>query len=131
MAKVLQGLVKAKILNSQRGLGGGITLNIEPEKLTLLEVINAVDPVKRIKTCPMDLASHGVNLCPLHRRLDNALASVEKAFGSTTLAEILSETGGSIPLCDFSPKRFSLAQISPPTPEKKKGRQNLPKSGKS
>lgn len=131
MAKVLQGLVKAKILNSQRGLGGGITLNIEPEKLTLLEVINAVDPVKRIKTCPMDLASHGVNLCPLHRRLDNALASVEKAFGSTTLAEILSETGGSIPLCDFSPKRFSLAQISASTPEKKKGRQNLPKSGKS
>jgi DNA-binding IscR family transcriptional regulator len=128
---VLQGLVKAKILNSQRGLGGGITLNIEPDKLTLLEVINAVDPVKRIKTCPMDLASHGVNLCPLHRRLDNALASVEKAFGSTTLAEILSETGGSIPLCDFSPKRFPLAQISASTPEKKKTRQNFPKSGKS
>jgi hypothetical protein len=79
----------------------------------------------------MDLASHGVNLCPLHRRLDNALASVEKAFGSTTLAEILSETGGSIPLCDLSSKRFSLGQISPPTPEKKKGRQNFPKSGKS
>ncbi|MEI6773019.1 MAG: Rrf2 family transcriptional regulator [Planctomycetota bacterium] len=131
MAKVLQGLVKAKILNSQRGLGGGITLNIEPANLTLLQVVNAVDPIKRITTCPLDLASHGAKLCPLHRRVDSALASIEQAFGSTTLAEILSETGGSIPLCDFSPKRFSLGQISAPTPEGKKGRQNSPKSGKS
>ena len=131
MAKVLQGLVKAKILNSQRGLGGGITLNIQPDKLTLLEVINAVDPVKRIKTCPMGIVSHGSNLCPLHKRCDDALASVEETFGSTTLAKILLQTEGSIPLCDFSNKRFSLTQSSAPTPVKKKGRQSLPKSGKS
>ncbi len=130
MAKVLQGLVKAKILHSQRGLGGGVTLNIEPASLTLLQVVNAVDPVKRIKTCPLDLASHGVNLCPLHRRIDNAMESIEQAFGSTTLAEILSETGGSIPLCDFSPKRIALNQVPASPSIKKKGTQKFPKSGK-
>lgn len=130
MAKVLQSLVRAKILHSQRGLGGGITLCIHPEKLTLLQVINAIDPVKRIKSCPMDLVSHGLNLCPLHRRLDNALAAFEQAFDSTTLAEILSETGGSIPLCETLPKRMSLNQVSISSPISKKGRQNHPKSGK-
>jgi hypothetical protein len=47
------------------------------------------------------LASHGVRLCPLHKRLDDALATVESAFASTTLAEVLAEPSESVPLCDF------------------------------
>jgi DNA-binding IscR family transcriptional regulator len=69
--------------------------------VTILEVVNAVDPIRRIQSCPLDLASHGMRLCPLHRRLDNALALVEDAFRQTTLAEVLAEPGASVPLCDF------------------------------
>ena len=65
-----------------------------------LEVVNAVEPIERIVTCPLGPKSHGKNLCPLHRRMDDALASVEAAFGTTTLAEVLSEPTGSPPLCD-------------------------------
>lgn len=100
-AKVVQALVHAGLLHSQRGVGGGITLVKPPAELTILEVVNAVDPIKRIATCPLGLASHGVRLCPLHRRMDNALASVEKAFRETTLAEVLAEPTQSVPLCDF------------------------------
>ena len=67
----------------------------------LREMITAREPIRRIKTCPLGLATHGVKLCPLHRRLDDALASVESAFQSTTLAEVLVEPGASVPLCDF------------------------------
>ena len=101
LSKVLQGLVQAGVVRSQRGVGGGIALVKEPGELTILEVVNAVDPIVRIKECPLDLASHGVRLCPLHRRVDNALAMVEKAFRSTTLAEILAEPTTSKPLCEF------------------------------
>jgi Rrf2 family protein len=101
LAKVVQELVHAGIARSQRGIGGGISLVKAPAELTILEVVNAVDPIQRIKTCPLDLASHGVRLCPLHKRVDNALASVEEAFRSTTLAEILEEPTDSVPLCDF------------------------------
>ena len=52
-------------------------------------------------TSPLSSPKIGVKLCPLHRRLDNALAMVEKAFGGTTLAEILAEPTSSKPLCDF------------------------------
>lgn len=78
-----------------------MTLTKEPKDLTILEVVNAVEPIQRIKTCPLGLSSHGIRLCPLHRRLDNALAMVEKAFGGTTLAEVLNEPTRSVPLCDF------------------------------
>ena len=101
LAKVLQGLKRAGIVRSQRGIGGGITLAKRPEELTILAVVNAVEPIRRIHTCPLGLASHGEHLCPLHRRLDNALASVEEAFCSTTLAEVLADPNPSIPLCDF------------------------------
>ena len=60
-----------------------------------------VDPIRRNTTCPLGLAAHGKHLCPLHRRLDNAMASMEKAFADSTLAEILHEPTTSVPLCDF------------------------------
>lgn len=101
LSKVLQSLGRAGVVHSQRGLGGGMTLHKNPKDLTILEVVNAVEPIQRITTCPLGLASHGFRLCPLHRRLDNALAMVEKAFGGTTLAEVLSEPTSSRPLCDF------------------------------
>ena len=101
LSKVLQSLVHSGIVHSQRGLGGGMTLSKPASKLTILEVVNAVEPIQRIKTCPLGLTSHGVRLCSLHRRLDNALATVEKAFRATTLADVLAEPTTSVPLCDF------------------------------
>jgi Rrf2 family protein len=101
LSKVIQGLARGGIVQSQRGLGGGVTLAISPDELTILQVVNAVEPIERIRTCPLGLAAHGVRLCPLHRRLDNALATVEKAFASTTLAEVLAEPTESVPLCPF------------------------------
>jgi Rrf2 family nitric oxide-sensitive transcriptional repressor len=101
LSKVLQNLSHAKVVRAQRGVGGGITLVKRPDELTILEVVNAVDPIRRIRECPLGLAAHGVLLCPLHKRLDNAFATVEEAFRKTTLAEVLADPSPSIPLCDF------------------------------
>jgi Rrf2 family transcriptional regulator, nitric oxide-sensitive transcriptional repressor len=100
LSKILQGLAKKGIVTTQRGVGGGVALAKGPDQLTILDVVNAVEPIERIRSCPLGLQSHGVRLCPLHKRMDAALESVEIAFGSTTLAEVLSEPSRSIPLCD-------------------------------
>lgn len=105
LAKVLQCLVQAKIVKSQRGMGGGMALTKTPGEITILEVVNAVDPIQRIRTCPLQLASHGVRLCPLHKRVDNALAMVEEAFRASTLQEVIDEPSESFPLCEFPPKK--------------------------
>ena len=105
LSKVLQGLVRGGVVHSQRGIGGGMTLVKSPDELTILEVVDAVEPIGRIRECPLGLAAHGVRLCPLHRRLDNALATVEAAFRDTTLAEILAEPTESPPLCEIPARR--------------------------
>src|SRR5438132_864717 len=101
LSKVLQALRRAGVVRSQRGVGGGMTLARAPAELTLLEVVNAVEPIRRIRTCPLGLSAHGVRLCALHRRLDDALAHVEEAFRRSTLAEILAEPNPSVPLCNL------------------------------
>jgi Rrf2 family nitric oxide-sensitive transcriptional repressor len=100
LSKVIQGLCHAGVVQSRRGIGGGVALVKSPKDLTILEVVNAVEPITRIRECPLGLQAHGVRLCPLHRRMDNALAMVEKAFRDTTLAEVLSEPTASHPLCE-------------------------------
>jgi Rrf2 family transcriptional regulator, nitric oxide-sensitive transcriptional repressor len=100
LSKVLQALVRGGIVHSQRGGAGGMTLVKPPAKLSILDVVNAVEPIQRIKTCPLGLKAHGHKLCPLHRRMDNALAATEKAFATTTLAEVLADPSKSKPLCD-------------------------------
>ncbi len=100
LAKVLQSLGRAGLVNSQRGLYGGFTLTRPPGGISVLEVINAVDPIRRIESCPLGLASHGKDLCALHRRLDDAIAHVEQVFSQSTLADLLAEPSGSQPLCE-------------------------------
>lgn len=101
LSKVLQELVRGGIVHSQRGLGGGMTLVKTPDALSVLEVVNAVDPICRIQECPLGLASHGSRLCPLHKRMDAVLEQTENTFRNTTIGEILAEPSESIPLCDF------------------------------
>ena len=108
LSKILQGLARKGIVTTQRGIGGGVALARSPEELTILDVVNAVEPLTRIRTCPLGLQSHGVRLCPLHRRMDQALESVETAFGGSTLAEVLAEPSKSVPLCDGPPTPQAL-----------------------
>ena len=105
LSKVLQSLNRAGLINSQRGLHGGSTLARPPERINVLSVLDAVGPLQRIKSCPLGLKSHGVNLCALHRRLDDAMAMVEAAFRASTIADLLAEKGPSIPLCDSIPPK--------------------------
>ncbi|MEX2213522.1 MAG: Rrf2 family transcriptional regulator [Phycisphaeraceae bacterium] len=102
LAKVLGQLAKAGLVRSQRGLHGGFSIARAPQDITVLDVINAVDPVQRIHTCPLGLKAHGKKLCPLHRQLDDAMASIERAFGSSTIADLLADPSSSKPLCDVA-----------------------------
>lgn len=101
LSKVIQGLCRANVVRSKRGINGGIALVKSPSELTILDVVNAVEPMARIRQCPLGLKTHGVRLCPLHKRMDQAVAMVEAAFRRTTLAELLAEPTDSHPLCEL------------------------------
>ncbi len=98
--KILNTLERAGFVRSQRGKNGGYSLNRPPEQLTLLDIVQAIDPIPRIRTCPLNLKSHGMRLCPLHKRLDDAYALIEKTFRETFISELLADRSGSVPLCE-------------------------------
>lgn len=118
LSKLMQGLVRSGLVNSQRGLHGGFVLNQSPEELTIWEIVDAVEPIKRITECPLGLRLHAGELCPLHRRLDDAMEVVERIFRETTMQDLISNPDGTVPLCEDR----SLLQIDtlPASPEKKK-----------
>lgn len=100
LSKVLQALAKARIVRSQRGLHGGFSLTQPAEELSLLKVINAVDPLQPIERCPLDLDQHGSNLCPLHKRLNDSIRMIENTFQESTIGDLLKESTESKPLCE-------------------------------
>lgn len=100
LAKVLQSLAQADLVVGRRGVGGGYKLNRPAETITLLQVINAVMRVERIKSCPLGLENHAGTLCPLHRRMDQAAQMLIEQFGSSTLKDLVSEPSSPRPLCD-------------------------------
>lgn len=100
LAKVMRALGQAGVVQAGRGVHGGFMLARRPEAISVLEVVNAVDPIRRIHSCPLGLQSHSLRLCPLHRKLDDAVAQIEAAFRSTRLSDLTGEGEQLRPLCE-------------------------------
>ena len=113
LSKILQGLQRGRIVHLQRGIGGGVKLAIPPDRLTVLDVVNAIDPIRRIDHCPLNIASHGSKLCELHQRLDDSMQAVEIALRSTTLRQLAVESAPNRALCSMAPSAtFALPHPS-------------------
>lgn len=96
---VLQKLVRAKLVRSQSGPGGGYALARPPRKIAILDVVNAVAPLERIRRCPLGLRTH-TRLCPLHKELDDVYATTERALARVTIAQLVDSTSEIVPLCE-------------------------------
>lgn len=102
LTRVLQDLAAHGLVASRSGPGGGYELTRPTTKLTILDVVNIVDPIQRITRCPLGLESHH-KLCPLHAELDKAYAKTEAAFGKITIRQLLNSNSPITPLCETSP----------------------------
>lgn len=102
--KVLQDLIRADLVQSRPGPGGGYSLASPANEMTLLKVVNAVAPLERIHHCPLGLPNH-TSLCPLHRELDRAYAATEASFARVTIGQLSRTTGDIIPLGGVIPRQ--------------------------
>lgn len=99
--KVLQDLVRADLVRSRPGPGGGYSLLRKPDDISILDVVNAVSPLERIRHCPLGLASH-TSLCPLHKELDESYAATEAAYARVTMGQLMRSTSKFTPLCEVN-----------------------------
>jgi len=113
LAKVMQSLSRMKLVHSQRGLNGGFTLTRDPAQLSMLDIISAVDPIRRFHECPLGLPTHSEDLCPLHKHLEEAAHLLEKKFGETMVSHLLDVPSEHKPLCRFP----AAAPVASATPE--------------
>lgn len=116
LAKVMQSLSRTRLVHSQRGLNGGFTLTRDPAGLPMLEIIEAVDPIRRFHECPLGLPTHHEDLCPLHRTLEEAAQLLAQKFTTTSVADLLNAPGDKKPLCHF-PSMPPKEEPKPETPE--------------
>jgi len=96
LSKVLQQLVRAFLLRSRRGRGGGFVLARGPEAITLLDIVNAVSPIRRLTHCPLTNRAYCVNheagqagLCPLHAATDEAARQFERRLTAIRLRDLM------------------------------------------
>lgn len=90
LAKLLQGLTRAGLIRSKRGIGGGFLLARRPAEITLAEIAHVVEPGRRIATCPL-LLTGDLTLSPLRQWLDRVFAATEIAFLETTLEDLCTD----------------------------------------
>lgn len=111
LSKVLQTLSRGGIVQSQRGLGGGFTLAQEADTLSVLEVVDAVDPIQRVKPCPAGHADHGDLLCPLHKYIDETIAMVENSFAQSTVKDLVLSSDKVPPLCTIKKAKKAKVKV--------------------
>lgn len=110
LAKVLQSLARAELITGRRGVGGGYRLAKPAAEISMLDVINAINPIERITSCPLKLENHSGRLCPLHARLDQAAQTMIERFGKITLHDMLAEDPDVRPLCN--PEMTSRVELT-------------------
>lgn len=101
LAKVMQSLSRAGLVQSRRGVTGGFSLTRAPNEVSVLDVVNVVEPVRRFPECPLGLPGHAGRLCPLHQGLDDAARDIEAALGRQMLSDVAEIPSARRRVCPF------------------------------
>ena len=93
MAKVLQKLAKQGLVAAKHGSTGGYQLSKEPNRISALEVITAIDGQVLITSC---VTSHGAcdatERCSIKEPLRRVNESILDVLGTVTIAQLSEDT---------------------------------------
>ena len=90
LGKILQGLVKRKILSSQRGTLGGFKFARDPKTISFLDIIDSIDGLDVFNECLLGVRICTSNpehakVCPFHTKLDPLLLKMHNVFKNNTV----------------------------------------------
>lgn len=92
LSKILQMLVKHKLLYSMKGPTGGFNLNRPADQITLIQVIEAIDGLDVFNQCGIGFKrcddSHP---CPIHHDYKKVRNRIQDLFEHKTLKELTQE----------------------------------------
>jgi Rrf2 family protein len=92
LAKILQRLVKARLLQSQHGINGGYTLVRDPRTISAFEVIQAIDGPLFITSCITVRGECGQSdRCTVRQPLRKVNQSIEQVLKNIKISEMRDE----------------------------------------
>jgi|SRR5581483_2691558 len=89
LSKVLQHLVQGGLISSQRGSGGGYRLAVNPENISLLDVVEAVEGPTQLNVCLQPGPSCArKSWCEAHVIWSDAQRALVKVLRATSIARL-------------------------------------------
>lgn len=90
VSKVLKLLAKADVISSQRGTQGGYSLDRPADRVTVAEIVEALEGPVALTACveASDDACNVERLCPMRGGWEKLNEAVRSALESVTLADI-------------------------------------------
>jgi Rrf2 family transcriptional regulator, iron-sulfur cluster assembly transcription factor len=93
LGKIFQTLVRAGLLTSNKGPGGGFALARRPSEIALFDIYQAVDGTTYLDACAVGLARCSDETpCPLHDRWKPIRERIRTYLQSTSLADMAEAT---------------------------------------
>jgi Rrf2 family protein len=109
LSKILHSLVRAGVLQSERGPKGGYQLSAPPEKVTLAQVIAPFEPLGQRRCLLGRPQCSDKHPCMLHGRWSRVAAPVDAFFTKTTVANLL---GGNSRASDATREAIGAGRLS-------------------
>ncbi|HWC01002.1 MAG TPA: Rrf2 family transcriptional regulator [Bryobacteraceae bacterium] len=99
VGKVLQSLARARLIDSQRGMNGGYGLAVEPHRITMLEVIEAIEGTTQLNVCLAPGPSCGRKWwCPAHSVWVEAQDAMTRVLRRTTIGSLAAQVTAHTPI---------------------------------
>ena len=89
LAKILQDLARAGLLQSSKGPGGGFRLARPAREISLRSVVEAVDGAARLNRCPMGLGECSDRVaCGMHDTWKPVQSRIMEYMGASSIADV-------------------------------------------
>ena len=89
LGKLLQQLARRGLVRSQKGLGGGFRLARDPGKISLYDIVDAIEDISRWSDCILGRPNcSDTNPCPVHSRWGPVRDSFLKLLKNTKVADL-------------------------------------------
>ncbi|AWO00364.1 transcriptional regulator [Chitinophaga alhagiae] len=89
VGKLLQTLVKQRVINSMKGPAGGFYVSKAQIKQPIIHIIEAIDGKQVFKECGLGLSKcSATRPCPIHNEYKEARTLLENLFSSKKIADL-------------------------------------------
>jgi len=125
VSKILQQLVQRGMVTSHRGSGGGFELAVDPEKVSLLDVVEMVEGPLQINVCLPGVEScDRKSWCGAHPIWAEAQAALKSVLAGATIASLARESAANLAGLEHgaTSNGGSRVKVISPKPGRRRGR---------